>query len=305
VDAVRAVLDFLRSRYDGDILIAEGPATQPADEGFQRYGYDTLAREYGANLLDLNRDEPRAVTVYDRRLQPLRLQIARSVADSDFRISVGPPKTHDVVIVTLSLKNMIMGSLISRVSHLEDVADRSERDTAFGKVSHQLARLVPQWVRRLPPFEWAQFRVMSTLQPSDKMKMHQSYPVINLNLALLAPRVAPHLSVIDAYEAMEGNGPTEGTPVPMRMALVSTNALAADLAGTASMGFYPRDVGYLHYCMQMGLGPSSLDEVEIIGDASLEQVTRAFRPHATYMRQRRWHLADADRYLIATAAQTF
>ena len=79
----------------------------------------------------------------------------------------------------------------------------------------------PLWVRRLPPAEWLTFRAMSILEPSDKMKMHQSYPVINLNLALIAPLVAPHLTVIDAFEAMEGNGPTEGTPVPLRLALAS------------------------------------------------------------------------------------
>jgi uncharacterized protein (DUF362 family) len=51
VDAVRAVLDFVRARYDGPVTIAEGPALEPAAEAFRRYGYEPLAREYGIRFL--------------------------------------------------------------------------------------------------------------------------------------------------------------------------------------------------------------------------------------------------------------
>ena len=211
--AMRAVLEFVRARYDGPLTIAEGPSVELAAEAFRRYGYDELARTYDATLLDLNQDEPVPVQVYDRRWRPLTLHLARSVVDSDFRISVGPPKTHDVVVVTLGLKNMIMGTLISR--HVRASSSGNGDGRSLGQVKKLLWRLVPLWVRHLPPMEWMQFWAMSVLEPSDKMKMHQSYPVINLNLAMLAPRVAPQLAVIDGFEAMEGNGPTHGTPVPM------------------------------------------------------------------------------------------
>jgi uncharacterized protein (DUF362 family) len=295
VDAVRAVLDFLRERYDGPITIAEGPAVAPASEGFRCYGYEPLIHAYGVQLADLNHDVAVPVTVYDWRLRPLRLHLARSVVDSDFRISVTPPKTHDVVIVTLSLKNMIMGSLISYFSNAEPTPDG--RGLNLGQVSSILARLVPQWVRRLPPAEWLQFRVMSTFEPSDKMKMHQSVPLLNLNLALIAPWVAPHLAVIDGFEGMEGNGPSHGTPVPLRLTLASVDPLAADVAGAALMGFHADDVGYLHYCQQLGLGTGDLSNIEIVGNAWLEDCARSFRPHDTIQRQRRWRMPDAEKYL--------
>jgi uncharacterized protein (DUF362 family) len=104
VDAVRAVLDFVRARYDGPITIAEGPSVQPAAEGFRLHGYEPLVESHGVTLADLNHDEPVPVDVYDWRLRPLRLHLARSVVESDCRISVGPLKTHDVVITTASLK---------------------------------------------------------------------------------------------------------------------------------------------------------------------------------------------------------
>ncbi len=294
-EAMQAVLEFVRARYDGPLTIAEGPATDPAAAVFRRYGYDRLAETYGATLLDLNHDEPVPVDVYDWRLRPLRLHLARSVVESDFRVSVGPPKTHDVVIVTLSLKNMIMGSLISRFTH----GDHSTNGTrlGIGTVSKWLWRQVPRWIRHLPPAEWITFRAMSTLEPSDKMKMHQSYPVINLNLALIAPLVKPHLSVIDGFEGMDGNGPSEGDPVVWRVALASTDALAADSIAATLMGFEPDEVGYLHYCKKMGLGTANFDQIEIVGNATMADCARNFRPHDTVRRQRRWRLPHAESYL--------
>ncbi len=294
-DAVRAVLDFVRARYDGPLTIAEGPSAEPAADAFRLLGYEPLARAYDAALVDLNHDKPLPVEVYDWRMQPLHLQLARSVVESDFRISVGPPKTHDVVIVTLSLKNMIMGSLISRLSH--SIPSQNGNSSPMRKVSQALWRLMPQWVRGLPPAEWLEFRAMSAQQSSDKMKMHQSYPVINLNLALLAPLVVPHLAVIDGYEAMEGNGPSAGTLVPWRLALASTDALAADVVGTTLMGFSIDNVGYLNYCRQMGLGVGDLSQIEIVGNASVVDCTRLFQPHTTYHRQLGWKMRQSEKYL--------
>jgi uncharacterized protein (DUF362 family) len=295
VDAMRAVLDFVRARCDGPITIAEGPSVQTAAEGFRAYGYEPLTRAYDVSLMDLNRDEGYPVEVYDWRLRPLRLELARSVVESDFRISVGPPKTHDAVIVTLSLKNMIMGTLISRHSHAKPGRSSSGPDLTAAK--KLLLRAVPRWVRRLPPVEWLQFRAMSWLEPSDKMRMHQSYPIINLNLALLAPFVAPHLSVIDAFEAMEGDGPTEGTPVRLHAAVSSSDALAADTVGAALMGFDIDEVGYLYYCRQLGLGASDLSHIEILGNTTLAACARPFRPHHAIRRQRRWRSARAEQHL--------
>jgi len=299
VEAVRAVLDFVRARYDGPITVAEGPSIQLAHEGFRLYGYEPLVESHGVTLADLNHDEPLPADVYDRRLRPLRLHLARSVVESDFRISIGPPKTHDVVLVTLSLKNMIMGSLISRHTHGRHKGNGS--GSALQKAKHLLWHSLPMWVRCLPPLEWMTFRAMSTTEPSDKMKMHQSYAVINLNLALIAPLVAAHLAVIDGFEAMEGNGPSHGTPVPLHVALASTDALAADVVGTALMGFDADDVGYLHYCKRLGFGNGDLGQIAIVGNASLAECQRKFRPHDSHHRQRRWHLAQADE-LLARAA---
>ena len=52
VDGVRATLDFIRQRYDGPVVIAEGAAMSPTEASFRAYGYQSLVKEYGVELRD-------------------------------------------------------------------------------------------------------------------------------------------------------------------------------------------------------------------------------------------------------------
>jgi len=79
VDAVRAVLDFLEKHYSGKVII---------------------------------RDDYIEVEGYDSRLRPLKFRLSKTAVESDYRISLALPKTHDTVIVTLAVKNMVMGSVV-------------------------------------------------------------------------------------------------------------------------------------------------------------------------------------------------
>ncbi len=278
VEAVRALLDFLRARYDGPIVIAEGAAVSNTMEGFRHFGYLPLVEAYDVVLLDLNADETVPVTVYDRRFRPLTLRVARTVVEADYRISVGPPKTHDTVVVTLALKNMVMGALVN--------------PRARGGDGRLVGR--PETLRRLREMQVLRWQGMAGASGSGdhgshKMAMHQGYPAINLNLALIAPRVAPHLAVIDGYVGMEGSGPTAGDPVTWRIALAGTNPLAVDWLTTRLMGFDPERVGYLHHLRQMGLWPDP-EAVEVVGNADPEAVTRSFRPHPSTDHQYHWQL---------------
>jgi len=284
VEAVRAVLDFLRQRYDGPITIGEGAALSDTVEGYIRFGYLELARQYDVRLVDLNRDEWVEVEVLDRQLRPLRVRVSKTVAESDFRIAVGPPKTHDVVIVTLSLKNMAVGSLI--------------RDPASGQeLLRRLGHLLPSSLRNSLLVERVKGRLGSRVSRSDKMAIHQGYPAINLNLYRLARLVPPHLAVIDGFEAMEGDGPIYGDPVPWRIAIASADFLAADVLATHLMGFDADEVGYLHYCKIMGLGTGELGQIEVVGNVSPEECRRAFRPHSSYPAQRNWRIPGVEKYL--------
>lgn len=292
IDAVRAVLDVIRRSYAGPITIAEGAAITPTARGFEHLGYCALASEYRLTLLDLNDDQTVPVQVYDRQLQPRTLRLARTVVESDMRISVGPPKTHDTVRVTLSLKNMIMGALVNR-----DAAASAKR-LPLPLPAVYLARSAA----RRAGVDTPTLTRLGLGEGSDKIAMHQGYPAMNLNLALIAPYVRPHLAVIDGFEAMEGEGPIHGQAVPWRVALASTDALAADTLAAWLMGFEPTNVGYLHHCSAIGLGAGDLGQIRVRGNVEAAAVRRSFRPHPTDAQQQQWQIGNADAWLAPAAA---
>jgi len=120
---------------------------------------------------------------------------------------------------------------------------------------------------------------------------------MNLNLYTLAKIMAPHLSVIDGYVGMEGNGPSHGDPVELRLAIASTDFLAADAVAVRIMGFDLDEVGYLHYCKLGGLGKADPEEIEFLGNCTVEECVRPFKPHPTHKRQLEWQIPDVRRLL--------
>ncbi len=111
-EALKAVLEFLTPLWEGKIVLAEGSA-ENTFEAFQNYGYNRLKSEFpNLEFLDLNFADAIYVDVFDQNLKPVRVKIANTVAEAPFRISVSTPKTHDSVIVTLSIKNFAVGSIL-------------------------------------------------------------------------------------------------------------------------------------------------------------------------------------------------
>jgi uncharacterized protein (DUF362 family) len=292
VDATRAVLNWLRARTQVPIIVGEGTASSSTWISFESYGYLSLPDEYAnVTLMDLNADETLEVRAFDRRLRPLWLKASRTLLESSFRISVGPPKTHDTVLVTASLKNMIMGGLKGRFSGNGPSADGHPSPNGATRLTSLIMRLyqaLPVPLRYNAPLEAAKMFYISTLNPTNKSAMHQSFPVMNLNLFALAPHFHPHLSVIDGFEAMEGDGPSEGDPVPWRIALASLDWLAADVTTAGLMGFDLEEVGYLYYCAQAGYGTTHPAALQVLGNVSPDQVARRFKRHASAHIQRRW-----------------
>lgn len=292
-DGMRAVLDFVRARYSGQLTIAEGAALENTHGSFRYFGYDALASDYDADLVDLNADDVIPVQVYDRRMEPTTLHLARTVVESDLRISVGPPKTHDAAIITCSIKNMVMGTLVNRMAVTKHRASADGQEGPRFSLIPLLDRLVPYRWRFSPIAHNVMARIAQSAS-SDKFAMHQGYATINLNLANLAPWVWPQLSVVDGYQAMEGAGPTRGDPVDWRVALAGTDALAVDSLTASLMGFDPHEIGYLSYCHQMGLGEGDVGAIETIGHVTPEAVQRPFKPHPAYRHQLGWRLDGVE-----------
>ena len=96
VDAVRAILDFLRPHFKGPIVIGESTASRSGTfEGFKNYGYEPLRAEYGVELVDLNRQGHRMGYVFGGGNKPLPIRLIDTFFDPDvFIISAAKLKTR-------------------------------------------------------------------------------------------------------------------------------------------------------------------------------------------------------------------
>lgn len=282
VEALRAVLSFLRERTQAPIVIAEGTGTasQGTPIAFKRFGYYSLAKEFRVSLLDLNEDIGVEVQLVNSRLQPITIKVSRTLLEAKYRVSVTVPKTHDVVVATGSLKNMLMAGPLRRQGAM------SERLITLAD------RVLPAFILH-QPFMYRLRAQAPSSRDNYKVWLHQGYPAINLNLFLLARILRPNLAVIDGFEGMEGEGPVGGQGVALGLALASTDPLAADVVAAKIMGFDLEQIGYLHYCHQAGLGEGDLRSITILGEP-LEKHIRPFRPHPALKEQLRWRLPEAE-----------
>jgi uncharacterized protein (DUF362 family) len=95
------------------------------------------------------------------------------------------------------------------------------------------------------------------------------------------------VAVIDGFEGMEGNGPSMGTPVQHRIALASTDFIAADRVGAETMGIDCSMLGWLKYCGEVGIGQWDLSKIDVKG-AQIAAVQKKYRLHPDIERQLKW-----------------
>ena len=233
VDTLEGVLEFLKSIKKLDnVIIAESAANGPTFDGFDNYGYFRLVNKYPVKLVDLDKQPYDLLHVFDEKdFRPHAMRMSRVLLDPDsYIVSVARMKTHDRVLATLSLKNIVFGAPI--------------KDAGFSWTSNRKAGA-----------------------QSDKAIGHGSgFRGINYNLYALSKHLHPHLALIDGFEGMEGNGPNSGTPVDHRVCVASTDWLAADRVAIELMGIDFAKVGYLNFCNQTGMGIGDLSKIEIIGE---------------------------------------
>ncbi len=232
---LEGIIEFLHSIGKTNIVIAESPANGSALEGFSNYGYNALADKYKVKLVNLDTEAYDVVYVVNEKdMQPHPVRVATMLMDpkNNFVISAAKLKTHDLVGITLSLKNIVVGSGIK-----DSGAGLNRQGSGGGR--------------------------------SDKPLMHGGGTYgINYNLFTLSAKLHPDLAVIDGYEGMEGTGPVNGTPVNQKVCLASLDWMAADRVGAELMGVDFSKIGYLSYCAKAGdRGQGDLSKIQIVGGA--------------------------------------
>jgi uncharacterized protein (DUF362 family) len=249
-DVIFGILDYLFPRVKMPIVIAESSAgdTMQGFENFKYTGIAAATRARKVSLVDLNAEARYQVIPlidFDLHVQPVRLA-ARLLDPDAFIICAGILKTHNTVVATLSVKNMVLGAPL-----------------------HNAPKETPRW--------------------NDKRKYHTGIRQTHYNMLLTAQKMRPYwgVAVLDGFEGMEGNGPASGTPVASRVAIASTDFIAADRVGVECMGINPGWPGYLNYCGQLGLGNYDLAKIDVIGE-KIAAVQKKYQMHKDIERELEW-----------------
>jgi uncharacterized protein (DUF362 family) len=231
------------------VVIAESSARDTLD-GFENFKYTGLVSERKSqhvSLVDLNR-EGKYVTL------PL-LDYDLHAAPVRLAARLADPDAYVISCAMLKTHNSV-------------VATMSVKNMTMGAPLHS---------------------VSGTETWNDKHRYHVGARQHNYNLLLTAQKLLPYwgTAVIDGFEGMEGNGPTSGTPVASRIAIASTDYIAADRVGLEAMGINPEWVGYLLFSGQAGLGQYDLSKIDVVG-TPVASVQKKYRLHDAIDRELKW-----------------
>jgi len=102
--------------------------------------------------------------------------------------------------------------------------------------------------------------------PTGRHSMHRrSVHQSIVDISLPGP---PDFAIVDGIWGLDVNGPLPGMGMPKRVDLVMAgrNPLAVDLVCVQAMGLEPGIAGHLAYRAALGIGPSTVAEVDVLGD---------------------------------------
>ena len=248
-DSIHGILDYLAPRFKGPVYIVESAADDTL-EGFDNFKYAQLVADrkpQEVELIDLNREAKFKVVAMLD--YDLHAKPARMAA------RLFDPETYIFCASMLKTHNVVVASL-------------GVKNMALGAPLHSL-RGEPQW--------------------NDKRVVHNGLRQTNYNIFLAAEALKPFwgTSVIDGYEGMEGNGPSMGTPVASRLAIASTDFVAADRVAVETMGINPEWLGYLRFCSDFGVGQYDMAKIEVRGE-KIAAVQKKYRLHPDIERELQW-----------------
>ena len=142
-------------------------------------------------------------------------------------ISAARLKTHNAVVGTYSLKNIVMGSPLGSFD-----GKASEKGKMHGGSAG-----------------------------NDGSGQELSYNIFRLAIQ----GVYPDLAVVDGVTGIEGDGPWDGTPVEHSLSIASTDFVACDRVCTELMGIDPFYMKYLEWCGEAGLGNWNMNNIRTVG----------------------------------------
>jgi len=277
-ECVEGILEFLKSIGKTDVTVVEGSITNPPLLAFQKIGFYSLVKKYPVRFKSLSEEGYQTMMVYNVGVLANKVRVSKMLLNKNyFVISACRPKAHDRVVATLSLKNIVMGSIIVDGSTFNNGGGASDKGNmhnasgtrAYGDGTH------------------------------TSYNNHQD---LNDTICMLSNLLAPDMSVIDAYQGMQHNGPINGQPVdPQQAAIASLDFLSADRIASALMDVHnsvlaisakisadgdtadnsvpggsaatvtynwPKYPACLNYCAQNGVGQYDSNYIDLVGDVT-------------------------------------
>ncbi|MBO9361476.1 MAG: DUF362 domain-containing protein [Thermoflexus sp.] len=112
---------------------------------------------------------------------------------------------------------------------------------------------------------------MFLLNPAAHLRAYPRLPEAILQILQDHP---PHLIILDATQVLHRGGELAGKPLAFSLLMMGTHLLAIDLIAARLYGLDPLEVPWIRRAVQQGLGPADLSEIRIIGDLSLDDLSR-------------------------------
>ena len=228
-ELIEAVVRMVAERSPKAILIAEGSADVYTTQGFRFQGLGRIAARYGARLVDLNLEEGVKIHVPEG-LGRDYVMAPRAVVDSEVFISLPVFKLWSAPM-SLSLKNLIGLYGARYYGHNKDSAQRADD---------------PEYA--LPG------------EVGVEQSAHQ--PSTYASICAMNSAVKTHLAIVDALEGGDGSG----NFMRLNTLIAGRNPLAVDTVAMRMSGFTAREHEVFRLCAQYGLGPSSLDDIDVVGE---------------------------------------
>lgn len=250
VDALQGILDYLADRWKGPVFIAESSAGFTT-EGYSNFKYQQAIDDHNkqnVKLIDLNEEaEYEVLHVLNGDLHITPTRLAQRLCD---------PGAFVVSSAILKTHNTV-------------IATMNIKNMALGAPLHYKRGESKRW--------------------NDKRNYHGGVRQTHYDIMLTAQRLCPNwgVGVIDGYEGMEGNGPNSGTPVPHRVAIASTDFVAADRIGSELMGIDPGALGYLEWCGKVGVGTWTREAIALRGEDPAK-LQKKYRLHTDIDRMLQW-----------------
>lgn len=110
----------------------------------------------------------------------------------------------------------------------------------------------------------------------DKMKFKYHFKNISKVVVDINTVLRPKFTIIDGFYALEGPGPTSGTPVKMDLLIAGKDVVATDATACRVIGIDPAGIYHIKRAYEKGFGEMDEAKINVVG-WRIDEVKRRFR----------------------------